>query len=122
MRAVQEALDLSEEELPTRSMRSEGPPHPRTWADREPVADRRFKAAREGTLALAEKHGLPVENLISPDHVRRTMWSPPATRAEDDLRTALEDQLRQLGARPWQVGLVLDVLVAAVLDAERTPS
>jgi len=116
--ALDEVRTLPESQLPTRTQRGDGPPHPRTWADREPVADRRFKAAREATLALAEEHGLPVENLISPDHVRRAMWAPPATRDPEQLSHDLAEQLASYGARPWQVGLVRDALVAAVLHGD----
>ncbi len=118
MAALDEVRAMPESQLPTRTLRGDGPPHPRTWADREPVADRRFKAAREATLALAEEHGLPVENLISPDHVRRAMWAPPATRDPEQLAHDLAEQLASYGARPWQVGLVRDALVAAVLHGD----
>ena len=75
--ALQRVREMSEDELPTRAPRADGPPHPRTWAEREPVADRRFKAAREAMLNLAEVHHLPVENLLTPDYLRRLMWTPP---------------------------------------------
>ena len=45
---------LAEDDLPSRAPRGDGPPHPRIWADRDIVADRRFKAARESMLNLAE--------------------------------------------------------------------
>ena len=101
-----EARAMPEDELPTRAPRSDGPPHPRTWADRDPVADRRFKAARAAMLTLAEEHGLPVENLMTPDYVRRAMWTPPATREPADLAAALAAAAARYGARPWQVELV----------------
>ena len=119
MDAIATALQLPEADLPPRTLRGEGPPPVKAWADRDPVADRRFRAAREATLALAEEHHLPVENLITPDYVRRAMWSPPATRDEETLATELADQLRGYGARPWQVGIVVDALVDAILEADK---
>jgi ribonuclease D len=70
-------------------------------------------------LAIAEENTVPVENLITPDYVRRAMWTPPKVRDEADLTTALADQLAGYGARSWQIDLVNSSLVFAVLDAER---
>jgi ribonuclease D len=93
------------------------------WADRDIVADRRFKAARASMLTLAEDLHLPVENLLTPDYVRRAMWSPPSTREPAELADALRAQLTAYGARPWQVALVTGALTGAVLagDVELSP-
>lgn len=117
--ALQRVREMPEDELPTRAPRGDGPPHPRTWADREPVADRRFKSARESMLNLAEEHQLPVENLLTPDFLRRLMWTPPATREPAALAEAVRAQLASYGARPWQAELVTGALVGAILGAER---
>jgi ribonuclease D len=121
--ALEAVRELAEEDLPTRSPRVEGPPHPRMWADRDVVADRRFKAARASMLTLAEDLNLPVENLLTPDYVRRAMWSPPSTREPAELADALRAQLTAYGARPWQVALVTGALTGAVLagDVETSP-
>jgi ribonuclease D len=116
--ALQRVREMPEDELPSRAPRGDGPPHPRTWADRDPVADRRFKAARESMLNLAEVHHLPVENLLTPDHLRRLMWAPPATREPAALADAVRAQLAAYGARPWQAELVTGALVGAILGAE----
>jgi ribonuclease D len=117
--ALHKVREMDEDDLPTRAPRGDGPPHPRTWAEREPVADRRFKAAREAMLNLAEVHHLPVENLLTPDYLRRLMWAPPATREPAELAEAVRAQLASYGARPWQAGLVTGALVGAILGAER---
>ncbi|WP_210438744.1 HRDC domain-containing protein [Nocardioides xinjiangensis] len=117
--ALQRVRAMSEDDLPSRAPRGDGPPHPRTWADREPVADRRFKAARESMLNLAEVHHLPVENLLTPDYLRRLMWAPPATREPAELAEAVRAQLASYGARPWQAELVTGALVGAILGAEQ---
>ncbi|NPC40956.1 HRDC domain-containing protein [Nocardioides sp. zg-1230] len=117
--ALRRVREMDEDDLPTRAPRGDGPPHPRTWAEREPVADRRFKAAREAMLNLAEVHHLPVENLLTPDYLRRLMWAPPATREPAELAEAVRAQLTSYGARPWQAELVTGALVGAILGAER---
>ena len=112
---------LAEEDLPSRSPRVDGPPHPRMWAERDIIADRRFKAARASMLTIAEEHHLPVENLLTPDFVRRAMWSPPTTREPADLADELRAQLTAYGARAWQVALVTGALTGAILAGDVEP-
>ncbi|PKH37493.1 ribonuclease D [Nocardioides alpinus] len=119
--ALQRVREMTEDELPARAPRGDGPPHPRTWAEREPVADRRFKAAREAMLNLAELHHLPVENLLTPDYLRRLMWAPPETREPAALADAVRAQLASYGARPWQAEVITGALVGAILGADAEP-
>jgi ribonuclease D len=80
------------------------------WVDRDPAAATRLQAARAGLAELAATHSLPVENLLSPDLVRRLMWTPPEPR---DAGTVAET-LRAAGAREWQVELTCDLLTDAL--------
>ena len=73
-------------------------------------------------LNLAEVHHLPVENLLTPDYLRRLMWAPPATRDPADLADEVRAQLAAYGARPWQAELVTGALVGAILGAEVEPA
>jgi ribonuclease D len=116
--ALRAADELPEEDLPTRAGRGDGPPVARAWADRDPVAARRLQLAREAMAALAEEHGMPVENLLTPDSLRRVLWAPPSTRQPGDLLEAVVDQLSGLGARGWQIALVAPLVVQAVLEAD----
>jgi ribonuclease D len=83
------------------------------WSDRDPAAAKRLLAARASLAEISQKHSVPVENVLSPDLVRRIMWSPPEPR---DLTTVTE-ALRAGGAREWQVELTAVVLTAAVTSA-----
>ena len=116
--ALREVAELDEAALPNRTPRGDGPPVARAWAEKDPVAARRLALARAGMLVLAERHRIPVENLLTPDHVRRVLWTPPATRDPGQLLDAVVGQLQGLGARSWQIGLTAPLLVRAVLDAE----
>ena len=107
--ALREAAGLSDTELPQVAARADGPPPPRAWGDRDPAAAARLAAARAALTARAEELTLPVENLVSPDAVRRVLWEPPDPA---DLE-AVGAALRALGARPWQVGIVAPLLVEA---------
>jgi ribonuclease D len=116
--AIRAAQELPESALPTRTQRGDGPPVPRAWAERDPVAARRLQLAREGMAALAEEHRLPVENLLTPDTLRRVLWTPPATRDPGELVEAVVDQLSGYSARGWQIALVAPLIVRAILDAD----
>jgi ribonuclease D len=111
--AIARGRALPEAELPPQSRPGEGPPPVNRWADRDPAAATRLQVARAGLGEIAEKHTIPVENIVSPDLVRRLMWSPPEPRDA----TAVAAALRAGGAREWQVELTLDVLTAAVSRA-----
>ena len=54
-----------------------GPPLPRAWADRDPIAARRLVLAREEITALAAANSIPIENLLTPESLRRVAWTPP---------------------------------------------
>jgi ribonuclease D len=114
--ALRAARALPDDELPPLAARYDGPPPPRAWADRDPVAAARLSTARSDLGALAKDLNLPVENLLTPDFVRRLMWEPPDVE-EHQLPDAAADRLRQLGAREWQVGLSVEVLTRAIVTA-----
>jgi len=119
--ALRAVAELPESALPTRSPRGDGPPPPRAWAEKDPVAARRLAIARDAVAARAEELDVPVENLLTPDFLRRTLWTPPATRDPALLAPAVAEQLTAYGARPWQVELTAPILVDAILGAERAP-
>jgi ribonuclease D len=104
---------LPEEALPPHSRTGDGPPPVNRWADRDPAAAKRLQAARAGLAEVAEKHSVPVENVVSPDLVRRLMWHPPEPRERD----VVVEALRAGGAREWQIGLTADLLTDAATRA-----
>lgn len=114
--AVRRARALPETELPPVANRSDGPPQVRAWADRDPVAAARLAKARAAITALSEELDVPAENLLTPDYLRRVLWSPPAGA---DLEEAVAAELRRLGARDWQVRLTAPVITDAIRDPGR---
>jgi ribonuclease D len=119
--ALNAARELPEADLPSRSPRGDGPPLPRAWAEKDPVAARRLTFAREALSRLADEHDLPAENLLTPDFLRRTLWTPPKARDESALTEGVRTLLAGLGARPWQIDLTTPVLVEAILRADTEP-
>jgi len=122
MRALTSAVELPEDQLPVRSPRTDGPPIPRAWAEKDPVAARRLAIARDGVQVLSSEYDVPVENLLTPDYLRRVLWTPPTPRDEAELATAVPEALAALGARRWQIELTGPVLVRAILQAEVEPA
>jgi ribonuclease D len=116
--ALRRAATMDEADLPARTPRSDGPPLPRAWADRDPVAARRLALARDEITTLAAANKVPVENLLTPDYLRRVLWTPPETRDPTALATEVAAMLTRLGARQWQVDLAGPVLVSAILEAD----
>ncbi len=104
---------LPESELPLHSRPGEGPPPVNRWGDRDPAAATRLQAARAGLAELADEHAVPVENLLSPDLVRRLTWTPPEPRDPATVAAAL----RAGGAREWQVELTQGLLTDALSRA-----
>jgi ribonuclease D len=104
---------VPEDELPLHSKPGDGPPPVNRWADRDPAAATRLQAARTALAELSEKHSVPVENIVSPDLVRRIMWSPPASVDS----ATIAEVLRTGGAREWQIELTLDLLTDAAARA-----
>ena len=80
LEALERARNLRDTDLPPLTVRSDGPPPPRVWAERDPVAAARLATARTRSTAFAEEHSVPVENLLTPDYLRRVLWKPPGVR------------------------------------------
>ena len=86
-------------------------PHHRNWAQRFPDAAARLVSAREAMSEEATRLKMPVENLLSPDTLRRLAWNPPESTAE-----AIADRLAELGARPWQCVATAPIIARAFVE------
>ncbi|TDH48819.1 ribonuclease D [Mycobacterium eburneum] len=108
--ALQAARDNPEP--PDTAEPSNGPPPAARWSKRKPEAAARLDAARTGLTALSEQVSVPTENLIAPDLVRRLCWDWTGGDGQ-----AIDEFLRDAGARAWQRELVVPVLAAALTPA-----
>lgn len=88
------------------------PPH-RSWPQRDPDADLRLKSARASVAELAEQMQMPIENLLTPETLRRVCWSPPPHVSPETISEAL----RSHGARAWQVQATSAAVATAILHA-----
>jgi ribonuclease D len=117
LQALEGARKIRDQELPPLTLRTDGPPAPRVWAERDPVAAGRLAAARASVTAFAEEHSVPVENLLTPDYLRRVLWKPPA-QGGDDLEDLVATELEGLGARRWQVEIMAPLIAEAIRNPQ----
>jgi ribonuclease D len=108
--AVAAARALPEDALPLSAVPSDAPPPSNRWADRDPDAAARLATARAALADLSARLSIPVENLLSPDLVRRLAWAPPADSGPAGIAAALTAG----GARHWQVELTAPLLADAL--------
>jgi ribonuclease D len=108
--AIDGARALPESRLPLPPGAPEGPPPPRSWPDRDPEAAARLARVRPALAELAEHHGMPVENLLTPDTARRLAWDPPDPATPE----AVAEFLAAHGARRWQVSVTAAPLALAL--------
>lgn len=103
-------------EPPATRVPSDAPPPPRAWAARNPEADARLRLAKAAVTEVAERLGMPVENVLTPDHLRRVAWHPPIAPTAANLA----DALAALGARAWQVEATAQIIADAFVKAAQT--
>lgn len=113
-RAIQQGLASAD--LPSVKASGDTLPPPRAWADRNPDADLRLKAARAALTTISEERAVPLENLLTPEHLRRVAWQPPETADAD----AVGEALAVLGARPWQIEATAQLIADAFVDVHQT--
>ncbi len=104
---------LASEDLPPLRVHGDGIPPARAWSDRHPEADARLKAARAAFAELSEELAIPVENLLTPELLRRMAWAPPEPLTTDAVRAVLLED----GARPWQCDVTAQPIVDAFVEA-----
>ena len=112
--ALESVAALRESELPPMHVASDGPPQARLWSAKDPAAAARLTAVRMALQEIAEQHELPVENLLTPDHVRRLAWRPPTPATPETVDAALAGY----GARPWQRELAVEAITPHLVTRE----
>jgi ribonuclease D len=106
-------LGMTTTDLPVLRATGDSVPPPRAWADKNPEADRRLKAARAAVTATSEELNIPIENVLTPELLRRLAWAPPQPIELSGIR----DALAEMGARRWQVNAVAEPITTAFIAA-----
>jgi len=120
--AIARARQLPETELPEATPKLDALPPPRIWPVRAPIASARLEAAKAAIAALALELSIPVENLLTPETLRRICWEPPGESATELSPGDVADFLRGRGARSWQIELISDLIARALLAQCELPN
>ena len=104
------ALELGEDQWPEGRSKSDTLPPIKLWRERFPEKFAPLSHARFNLGVKAEELSIPLENLISPELVRRICWTPP--------ESSVHEALIAMGARPWQAEIASPILQAALLETE----
>jgi ribonuclease D len=111
LKAIEGALGLSEDEMPHARSKSEALPPIKIWRERFPEKFIPLSHARFEMSLKAEELELPVENLLTPEHLRQICWQLPDP-------SEVERILGELGARPWQIEIAAPILISALAQSE----
>ena len=109
--SITTAMELPEDQWPEARSKSDSLPPIKLWRERFPEKYIPLSHARFNLAAKAQELAIPLENLISPELVRRICWSPP-------LDNSVLEALQALGARRWQAEIAAPILQAALLESE----
>ena len=121
LESIAEAVALPEDQWPRLRATGDTLPPIKLWRDKFPEKFAPLSHARAAIELIATENLIPVENLITPEHVRRVCWNPPAGATSELAIAAVAAALTNLGARQWQINLVAPVLAAALLEKEPIP-
>ena len=119
--SIASAVALPEDQWPTMRTNADTLPPIKLWRDKFPEKFAPLSHARAAIELIAEENQIPVENLITPEHVRRVCWKPPVGSTSTLSVSQVESALSELGARQWQIDLVAPALAAALLEREPIP-
>jgi ribonuclease D len=119
--SIADAVALPEDHWPTMRTNADTLPPIKLWRDKFPEKFAPLSHARAAIELIAQENQIPVENLITPEHVRRVCWKPPIGATSTLSVSEVEKALTELGARQWQIDLVAPALAAALLEREPLP-
>ena len=119
--SIATAVSMPEEQWPAMRTNADTLPPIKLWRDKFPEKFAPLSHARAAIELIAQENLIPVENLITPEHVRRICWKPPVGATTTLSISEVEKGLAELGARQWQIDLVAPALAAALLEREPLP-
>ena len=106
--AISDALSLAEDQWPQVRTDSDSLPPLKIWRERFPEKYAPLTHAKARLSAKAEELSIPLENMITPEYVRRICWDTP--------QGAVAQALASLGARNWQIEIAAPILESALLE------
>jgi ribonuclease D len=106
--AISDALALAEDQWPQTRTDSDSLPPMKIWRERFPEKYAPLTHAKARLMEKAEALSIPLENMITPEYIRRICWNAPKGEVARALAT--------LGARSWQVEIAAPILESALLE------
>ncbi len=106
--AITEAIAMPEDLWPEARSKSDAMPPIKIWKDKYPERYAPLTHARFNLQERAQELSIPLENLISPELVRKICWEPP--------KNSVMESLLAMGARKWQSEIAAPILEKALLE------
>jgi ribonuclease D len=106
--AITQAIAMPEDLWPEARSKSDAMPPIKIWKDKYPERYAPLTHARFNLQERAQELSIPLENLISPELVRKICWEPP--------KNSVMESLLAMGARKWQSEIAAPILEKALLE------
>jgi ribonuclease D len=107
---ITDAIALPEEQWPKARSDVDSLPPLKIWRERYPEKYAPLTHAKARLTEKSAELAIPLENMITPEYVRRVCWMSP--------KGAVAQALATLGARTWQIEITAPILEAALLETE----
>ena len=107
---ITDAIAMPEDQWPEARSKSDAMPPIKIWRERFPEKSAPLTHARFNLQVRAEELSIPLENMISPELVRRICWQPP--------ELSVQEALLAMGARRWQAEIAAPILEQALTERE----
>jgi ribonuclease D len=116
--AIEAALAIPSDELPPLKVKGDGLPQIKIWRERFPEKYIPLSHARARLADAAAERELPVENLLTPELMRKICWNYGGGSASV---SDIASDLASWGARPWQIEITSPLLSACLDESEALP-
>ncbi|MBI3429522.1 MAG: ribonuclease D [Actinobacteria bacterium] len=116
--AIQSGKATPESQWPPLRADGDSMPPVKIWREKFPHKFAPLSHARASLEKQAQALSIPLENLISPDLLRRICWMPPEGATQSLQVEAVRQALLERGARLWQATIIAPLLARALLERE----
>jgi ribonuclease D len=121
LKVFHHASSMPESEWPQLRSKSDALPPVKIWKVKFPLAYAHVSHAKRRLQMIADECSIPLENLISPELVRKISFDGGSEKFYDissSLVKKVETQLRLNGAREWQIEKCAESLALSLCETE----
>jgi len=116
LETIANATQIPEDLWPPMRSSADTLPPIKIWRERFPEKFAPLSHARYGLEIRAQELAIPLENLITPELIRRICWDPPAGSTQSSDESAVRSALAKSGARQWQIDIAAPIVALALLE------